>query len=221
MLLRLMDDGKRDALDGEIRRMLDRYDEPVLVEMEAEAEARGFPAIGRTVGVVVEILARSIGARRVFELGSGFGYSAYWFARAVGEGGEVHLTEFDEANIVKAHDYLGRAGVEDRCRFHTGDALTSFAGVTGEFDIVFCDIDKHEYPRAFREARSRIRVGGLWICDNSLGIGAGTIVDDLPGRAGEMIEGIREHDELVSADPDFVATILPIRDGVMVALRLR
>jgi predicted O-methyltransferase YrrM len=216
-----MDDTKREALDGEIRRLLDRYDEPILVEMETEAEARGFPAIGRTVGVVVEILARSIGAERVFELGSGFGYSAYWFSRAVGDGGEVHLTEFDEANIVKAHDYLGRAGLEDRCRFHTGDALTSFANVPGEFDIVFCDIDKHEYPRAFREARSRIRVGGLWICDNSLGIGAGTIVDDLPGRAGQMIEGIRDHDELVSADPDFMATILPIRDGVMVALRLR
>jgi len=216
-----MDDHTRDRLDGEIRRMLDRYDEPVLVEMEAEAEARGFPAIGRTVGVVVEILARSIGARRVFELGSGFGYSAYWFARAVGEGGEVHLTEFDGANIVKATDYLGRAGVGDRCRFHTGDALASFAATPGGFDIVFCDIDKHEYPRAFREARSRIRVGGLWICDNSLGIGAGTIVDDLPGRTGEMIDGIREHDELVSADPDFVATILPIREGVMVALRLR
>ncbi len=170
---------------------------------------------------MVEILARSIGARRVFELGSGFGYSAYWFARAVGDGGEVHLTEFDEANIVKAHDYLGRAGLERRCAFHTGDALSSFASVPGEFDIVFCDIDKHGYPRAFREARSRIRAGGLWICDNSLGIGAGTIVDDLPGRAGEMIQGIREHDELVSADPDFVATILPIREGVMVALRLR
>jgi predicted O-methyltransferase YrrM len=216
-----MDDAKREQLDGEIRRLLNRYDEPVLLEMEAEAEARGFPAIGRTVGVAVEILARSIGARRVFELGSGFGYSAYWFARAVGHGGQVHLTEFDDANIGKAHDYLGRAGLEDRCRFHTGDALASFAETTGQFDIVFCDIDKHEYPRAFREARERIRVGGLWICDNSLGIGAGTIVDDLPERAGEMIEGIREHDELVSADQDFIATILPIRDGVMVALRLR
>jgi predicted O-methyltransferase YrrM len=219
--LAVMDDHKREALDDEIRRLLDRYDEPVLLEMEAEAEARGFPAIGRTVGVAAEILARGIGARRVFELGSGFGYSAYWFARSVGDGGEVHLTEFDEANIVKAHDYLGRAGLEGRCVFHTGDALQEFAKVDGAFDIVFCDIDKHEYPAAFRAARERIRVGGLWICDNSLGIGAGTIVDELPGRAGEMIRGIREHDELVSADPDYLATILPIRDGVMVALRLR
>jgi predicted O-methyltransferase YrrM len=216
-----MDEATRDKLDGEIRRLLDRYDEPVLLEMEAEAESRGFPAIGRAVGMAVEILARSIGARRVFELGSGFGYSAYWFARAVGEGGEVHLTEFDGANIVKAHDYLGRAGLEDRCRFHTGDALASFAETSGEFDIVFCDIDKLEYPRAWREARGRIRVGGLWICDNALSFGPGTILDEPDGRAGESIRAIREHNELVSADPDFVATILPIREGDMVALRLR
>jgi caffeoyl-CoA O-methyltransferase len=218
-----MDDHTRDALDGEIRRLLDRYDEPVLVEMEAEAERRDFPAIGRTVGVVAEILARSIGAKRIFELGSGFGYSAYWFARAVGNGGEVHLTEFDETNIVKARDYLGRAGLADRCVFHTGDALEQFGAADDgrEFDIVFCDIDKHEYPAAFRAARSRIRVGGFWICDNSLGIGAGNILDHPDGRAGEMIRGIRDHDELVSADPDYIGTILPIREGVMVALRLR
>src|SRR5439155_26587535 len=107
-----MDDHKRDALDAEIDRLLRRHDEPILLEMEAEAEARGFPAVGRSVGVVLEILARSIGARRVFELGSGFGYSAYWFCRAVGVGGEVHLTEYDEANIVKAHDYLCWARLE-------------------------------------------------------------------------------------------------------------
>ena len=218
-----MHDHTKDELDAEIRRLLDRYDERVLLEMEAEGERRGFPIVGRTVGVVLEILARSIGARRVFELGSGFGYSAYWFARAVGESGAVHLTEFDESNIVKARDYLGRVGLADRCVFHTGDALEEFTAADDgrEFDIVFCDIDKHEYPAAFRAARSRIRVGGLWICDNALGIGAGTILDHPDGRAGQMIDAIREHDELVSADPDFMATILPIRDGDMVALRIR
>jgi caffeoyl-CoA O-methyltransferase len=220
MVSGMSDDRTREALDEEIRRLLNRYDEPVLLDMEREAEERNFPAIGRTVGVAVEILARAIGARRVFELGSGFGYSAYWFARAVGEGGEVHLTEFDENNIVKARDYLGRAGLADRCEFHTGDALEAFAAVPGEFDIVFCDIDKHEYPKAWQTARERIRVGGFWICDNSLAIGAGTIVDTLEGRAGEMLEGIRQHDELVSADESYLATILPIRDGVMTALRL-
>ncbi len=215
-----MDDDTRDALDDEILTMLARHDDPVLLAMEAEAEARGFPAVGRSVGVVLEILARSIRARRVFELGSGFGYSAYWFCRAVGPDGEVHLTEYDQANVDKARDYLGRAGLGDRARFHTGDALESFAGVDGEFDIVFCDIDKHQYPQAWATARERIRPGGLWICDNSLGIGAGTIVDQLEGRAAEMIAGIRAHDDAVSADATFLSEILPIRDGVMVALRL-
>jgi caffeoyl-CoA O-methyltransferase len=217
----MSDDRTREALDEEVRRLLARYDEPVLLDMEREAEERNFPAIGRTVGVAVEILARSIGARRVFELGSGFGYSAYWFARAVGDGGEVQLTEFDESNIGKARDYLRRAGLADRCAFHTGDALEAFGAATGEFDVVFCDIDKHEYPKAWQTARDRIRIGGLWICDNSLAIGSGTVLDTLDGRAGEMIEGMRRHNELVSADDGYLATILPIRDGVMTALRLR
>ncbi|MDP9299962.1 MAG: O-methyltransferase, partial [Actinomycetota bacterium] len=71
---------------------LQRFDEPVLLEMEAEAARRGFPIVGRNVGVTLEVLARSVGVHRVMELGSGFGYSAYWFARAAGPGGEVHCT---------------------------------------------------------------------------------------------------------------------------------
>ena len=93
--------------------------------------------VGRVVGVTIELLARSIGARRVFELGSGFGYSAYWFARAVGPQGEVHGTDGDPANEAKALDYLGRAGVGDRIRWHVGDALDALAGADGEFDVVF------------------------------------------------------------------------------------
>ncbi len=143
-----------------MRSLLDRYDEPVLLEMEAEGRERGFPIIGRLCGVALELMARSIGARRVFELGSGFGYSAYWFARATGPGGEIHGTDGDPANESKALDYLGRAGVGDRIRWHVGDALTSLAAVDGEFDVVFCDIDKPGYPGAWRAARDRIRVGG-------------------------------------------------------------
>ena len=73
--------------DAYMASRLARFDEPVLLEMEAEGKERGFPIVGRNVGVTLEVLARSIGARRVMELGSGFGYSAYWFARAVGPGG--------------------------------------------------------------------------------------------------------------------------------------
>jgi predicted O-methyltransferase YrrM len=209
-----------DRLEAFVRGLLDRHDSEVLLEMEREAVERGFPIVGRAVGVVLEIAARSIGARRVVELGSGFGYSAYWFSRATGPSGELHLTDGDQANETMALEYLRRAGLDGPVRFHVGDALETLAALDGEFDVVFCDIDKGEYPRAWQAARERIRPGGLYLCDNTLGFGAGTIDQELPGRAGEWLEAIREHDRTVSADPGFLSTILPIRDGVMVALRL-
>ena len=113
------------GIEDYIRSLLARHDDPVLLEMEAEGKERGFPIVGRMVGVAIEILARSIGARRVFELGSGYGYSAYWFLRAVGEEGEVHLTDGDPENERKALDYLGRAGLNGPVRFHVGDAVES------------------------------------------------------------------------------------------------
>ena len=198
-----------------MRSRLDRYDEPVLLEMEAEGRQRGFPIIGRLCGVALEQRARAVGARRVFELGSGFGYSAYWFSRAVGSGGEVHGTDGDPANESKAIDYLGRAGFGDRIRWHVGDALTSFAGVGGEFDVVFCDIDKPGYPDAWRAARDRVRVGGFYLCDNTIGYGGGTVLDD-----GDGPEAIREHNRLIAEDDRYVSTIDPTREGVLAALRI-
>src|SRR5438094_4030506 len=135
--------------------LLTRYNEPVLLEMEAEGRERGFPIVGRNVGVTLEVLARSVGAQRVMELGSGYGYRAYWFARAVGEGGEVHCTDGDPENAKSAESYLSRAGLWDRVTYHVGDAVEQLATVDGEFDIVYDDIDKHGYPDAWRAARER------------------------------------------------------------------
>jgi predicted O-methyltransferase YrrM len=210
------------AVEDYVRGLLARHDEPVLLEMEAEGKERGFPIIGRMVGVAVEILARSIGARRVFELGSGFGYSGYWFSRAVGPDGELHLTDGDPGNEAKALDYLGRAGLAGPVTFHVGDALTSLNSTEGEFDVVYCDIDKDGYPDAWRASRGRVRPGGLFICDNTLWSGRVTdaAFDDADGRPA-YTAAIKEMNAAVAADPDYLATILPIRDGVLTALRVR
>jgi predicted O-methyltransferase YrrM len=194
---------------------LARFDEPVLLEMEAEGERRRFPIVGRNVGVTLEVLARSIGARRVMELGSGFGYSAYWFARAVGSDGEVHCTDGDDANAEAGRGYLERASFADRVTYHVGDALESFAQIEGDFDVVFCDIDKPGYPAAWRAAAERIRVGGLYLCDNTLGFGGGTVLDQ-----GEGPDAIREHNRLIAEDERFVSTIVPTREGVLAAIRI-
>lgn len=208
-----------ERIERYTKELLRRHDAGVLLEMEAVAEESGFPIVGRMVGVTLEILARSIGARRVFELGSGYGYSAYWFARSGAS--EVHLTDGDPENEKKAMDYLGRAGFGEAITFHVGDAVTSFAGVAGEWDIVYCDIDKHGYPDAWRAASDRIRVGGLYLCDNTLWFGRvaeENVTDDIaPG----WTEAIREHNEMIASDERYLSMILPIRDGVMAAHRLR
>jgi predicted O-methyltransferase YrrM len=203
-------------IEAYTRSLLDRYDEPVLQAMEAEGAERHFPIVGRHVGVTLELLARSVGARRVMELGSGFGFSAYWFARAVGPGGEVHCTEGDPANAAAAERYLTGAGLWDRVTYHVGDAVEQMAGLPGDFDVVFCDIDKPGYPDAWRAAAERIRPGGLYLCDNTLGTSNDTILDD-----NDRTRAIREHNRLVADDPRYGSTLLPMRQGVLVALRLQ
>jgi predicted O-methyltransferase YrrM len=197
---------------------LRRFDEPVLLEMEAHAKEEGFPIVGRNVGVTLEVLARAAGAQRIMELGSGFGYSAYWHARAVGSRGEVHLTDGDPGNEARAAEYLGRAGLADRVRFHVGDAVEELRKLEGDFDLIFSDIDKHGYPDAWRAASDRIRPGGLYVCDNVLWYGRVAVEDPEDARP-HYTEAVLEHNRLVAEDERYISTIVPTRDGVLVAIR--
>jgi caffeoyl-CoA O-methyltransferase len=215
-----MDNIVNPRIEEYMRGLQARHDEPVLMEMEREGTERNFPIIGRSVGVTIEVLARAIRARRVFELGSGFGYSAYWFSRAVGPDGELHLTDSDPANERRAMRYLARAGLDRPVRFHVGEALASLGETDGEFDVVYCDVDKQSYPDAWRAARERIRPGGLYVCDNVLW--SGHVVDSSSEEDPhpEWTEAIREHNRLIAQDERYLSTIVPTRDGVMVALRV-
>jgi predicted O-methyltransferase YrrM len=198
---------------------LRRFDEPVLLEMEAYGKEHNFPLVGRNVGVTLEVLARAVGARRIMELGSGYGYSGYWHARAAGPDGEVHLTDGDPANAERGREYLERAGLADRIEYHVGDAVTEMGKLDGEFDVVFCDIDKDGYPDAWRAASERLRVGGLYVCDNVLWYGRVAVEDPEDARP-HYTEAVLEHNRLVADDERYVSTIVPTRDGVLVATRV-
>ncbi|MGH2712110.1 MAG: O-methyltransferase [Actinomycetota bacterium] len=200
----------RDLLAGE---------HPIADEMEAVARERDFPIVDRLVGIEMEVLARAIGARRVLEMGSGYGYSAYWFARALGDGGEVHMTEGDPENQKQALDYLDRAGFGGIVHSHVGNALEIIDELQGEFDVVFCDIDKGDYPKAWDKARQRIRVGGLYLCDNVLWSGR-VAVPDPEEKRPEWTKAVNEHNQAIAADESYRSTLIPTRDGVMVALRV-
>jgi predicted O-methyltransferase YrrM len=196
-------------------------DDAVIRAMQVEGEKRGFPIIGPLVGGLCEILARCIGARRVFEMGSGFGYSTWWFARAVGDGGEVVHTDADARLTAEASQWLSQAGLAGRVRFETGDALDILRAVRpsggGPFDVVFIDVDKGDYPECWRLARDRVRRGGLIIADNTLW--QGKVAD---GRVrDEWTQAVREYARLATADDAFLTRIVPLRDGVAVSLRVR
>ncbi len=204
-----------------MRSLLARHDEPVLLEMEKVAEQRQFPIVNRHVGVTLEILTRAIGAHRIFELGSGYGYSAYWFAKGGGPKAEIHCTDGDPENAKAAEGFLRRAGLWDRISFHVSDAVTALKKTPGDYDIVYNDIDKHGYPDAWRASRDRIRPGGFYICDNVLWSGRvaeGPSKDDV---RPVWTEAIKRHNAMIASDKDYLSSILPIRDGVMLAHRLR
>jgi caffeoyl-CoA O-methyltransferase len=205
------------VLDARVEQYLDELTprwHPALVEMERQAAATKFPIIGPVVGHLCYVLARLAGARRVFELGSGFGYSTAWFARAVIEngGGEVHHVVWDEELSARARGTLTLMGVADVVRFTVGEAVDALRGAEGEFDLVFNDIDKHGYPEALTVVEDKLRPGGLLITDNL--IWHGRIFD--AGDSSADTEGVREFTRRVMQSPSWVASIIPIRDGVLV-----
>lgn len=186
----------------------------VMKEMEARAAETQFPIIGPSAGYFLYQVARMIGAQMVFELGSGYGYSTAWFARAVKEngGGVVHHVVWNEGLSSDARGYLGRMGLGDVVHFHVGEAVEELKRHAGPFDLMFNDIDKAGYPASIPVIKERLRPGGVLLVDNMLWHGG--LFD---GQKTAEADGIREATGILTSDPDFITTLSPIRDGVMLA----
>ena len=187
----------------------------VLAEMEEDAARRKINIVGPAVARLFYQLALISKAKTVFEMGSAIGYSTIWWARAVGENGRVIYTDGDPKNAEVARKNFARAGVADRITVRIGDALEILSEQKQEFDIVFNDVDKEDYPRVFRLAVSRVRKGGLFITDNVLW--SGKVTEKNPRDAST--KAILEFNRLLYGSADLFTTVLPIRDGVAVALK--
>lgn len=203
----------RPEVDDYLYSLLPPRDE-VLSEMEAEATRHKIPIVGPVVATFFQQLVRMTGAKTVFEMGSAIGYSTVWWARAVGEGGRVHYTDSDPKNVDKARGYFQRAGVADRITVHLGDAIEVLSEQKDTFDIVFNDIDKEDYPRVLRLIPPRLKKGGLFVTDNVLW--SGRVVEKNPDP---RTKAILEFNRQLYKSPDFYTTIMPVRDGVAVAVK--
>ena len=195
---------------------LQRTRDTVLADMEDRGAAAKFPIIGPLVGRLCQQVAQSVGARDIFEMGSGFGYSTWWFAQAVGEGGRVVHTDTDNKLSAEAKSWLDKAGLGTRVQYEVGDACEIIKKYPGPFDVVFIDVDKHAYPQALELARSRVRVGGYIICDNALW--SGKIVAP-PGKQDADTRGVVRYNKDASGAADLLTTIVPLRDGVSISVK--
>ncbi|MDJ1430506.1 O-methyltransferase [Halostagnicola sp. A-GB9-2] len=198
-----------------------------LREMDEYAAAEGFPNVGPEVGGVLELLTRMIGARRVFEFGSGYGYSAYWFAKGLPDDGTVVLTEVDEDELEMAREYMKAGGFDDLARYELGDALETVDRYDGPFDVVLIDHQKHRYPEAFEAVKSKVPVGGILVADNAMTAGSIQFEKLLevidtgrePSGVNEDTRGIATYLEAVRSDPAFETVILPLGEGIAVSYR--
>lgn len=185
----------------------------IINEMERYAEEHRVPIIGPAVARLLALFAQVSGAKRIFEMGSAIGYSTIWLARAAGPKGKVHYTDGDSANAKRAAEYFRRAGVAKRINVQVGDALELLGKTFGQFDLIFNDVDKHQYPDALRAALPKLRKGGLFITDNTLWSGKAARAA-APDDAATL--GVQEFNRMVYASKDLYPVLIPLRDGVTV-----
>jgi predicted O-methyltransferase YrrM len=197
--------------------------EAEMVAMERYAEEHHFPIIGPVAGYYCYQLARIHNALSVFEMGSGYGYSTAWFAKAVRENSQeglgtpyiVHHVVWDQALSDQARGHLARMSLDECVEFHVSEAIQTLQESDDEFDLIFCDIDKEAYPAALEVIDEKLRPGGVLIIDNMLW--HGRIFD--PADRDAATTGVREFTRRITSSPDWIVTLSPLRDGLIVAYK--
>jgi predicted O-methyltransferase YrrM len=206
----------QDDVEEYLYQLLPKRD-AVIAEIEEHAAKNRVPIIGPAVARLLTLLVQVSGARRIFEMGSAIGYSTIWLARAAGPKAEVVYTDGNPENAKRATDYFRRAGIAKRVRVQTGDALELIKKAPGKFDLIFNDIDKHQYPDALRAALPKLKRGGLLVTDNTLW--SGKAARPAPADDKHTL-GIQEFNRLVYASEELYPVMIPLRDGVTVARKL-
>lgn len=183
--------------------------------MENYGLKSNFPLIGPLVGRILYQLTKLSSAKKVFEMGSGFGYSAFWFALAIPENGSVHLTDNSSKNTDLSKRFFTQGNLIHKAKFHTGDAVEILSKLDEQFDIILIDLDKEQYPKALEVAKAKLKLGGLIIADNLLWFGR-----VLEKQGDVSTEAIKKFNQTLFNDCSFISTLLPVRDGLGVAFKI-
>ena len=185
----------------------------VVQEIEKYAAENRVPIIGPAVARLLTLLVHVSGATRIFEMGSAIGYSTIWLARAAGPKAQVFYTDGDPENAKRAQEYFRKAGVTKRIKVQVGNALDLVKKTPGKFDLIFNDVDKHQYPDALRAALPKLKRGGLFVTDNTLWSGK---VARPAAPDDKHTRGVQEFNRLVYSSKELFPVLIPLRDGVTV-----
>lgn len=220
-----MSDEVTPAAVSKLARLVGPEADEIIDAMERRADEAGFPTVGPEVGGWLSLLARVADADRIFEFGSGFGYSAYWFARGLDTDGEVILTEIDADELDQAREYFKQAGLTDRAVFEHGDAIEIVEGYEGPFDMVLIDNEKERYVEALQAVETKLQPGSLVLADNAITAGIIDRDDVIALVEGNHVpeattasQGIAEYVQYVRDHDRFETALLPLGEGVAVSV---
>jgi predicted O-methyltransferase YrrM len=199
---------------------LNRAGDPVLDEIARGNVSRGLPLVDAEVGALLRVLATSVKATRMREIGTAIGYSGIWLAGALPDGGMLVTMEYDEARAREARENFARAGLSAKVSVVVGDAQLKIAKVSGPFDLIFQDGDKKLYTPLLDRLVALLRPGGLLVTDNVLWDGeVAPGFTDAPTRDPEQTRAIVEYNERVASHPALLTAIVPLRDGVSISVK--
>lgn len=220
-----------DVLTDQVKQFLEATApkrDAVLEEMGKYAREHDFPYVGPEVGAMLRLVARMVDAHRVFEFGSGYGYSAYWFADVLTPEGEIVLTEFDERKLDRAREFMTRGGFDDRARYEHGDALDVIGRYDGPFDIALLDHQNERYREAFEAVKPKLSSSGVVVADNVVAAGdadfdslAALVQGEAVTDVDKSTDGIAAYLDAVQSDPDFETVVLPLGEGLSVSVQKR
>lgn len=190
-------------------------EDEIILEMQTYADDSDVPIVGPLVGRFLYQLALISDAKKIFELGSGFGYSAFWFARALGSGGKIICTDYSKDHKLKAEGFFKKSGIDNKMQFITGNSLDILNEVKDSFDIIFNDVDKDFYPSVIDLVYEKLNPRGLLITDNVLWHGRVIEEDKLPST-----KGVKDYNKSISSDDRFFTTLVPLRDGLSISYKV-
>src|SRR3954470_3583850 len=199
---------------------LNRSATPVLQDIAAAGAARRLPLVDAEVGALLRVLALSVGATQMLEIGTAVGYSGIWLAGALPAGGMLLTMELDPERAREARGNFERAGLADRVSVIVGDAERMIAKVAGPFDLVFQDGAKHLYTPLLDRLVALLRPGGLLVTDNVLW--DGEVVPGFvqpPKRDAADTQAIAEYNRRIAAHPQLMTATVPLRDGVSISVK--